>query len=138
MADDGQFSRTLLLALDAWRYGARDDQQQRELQRALSTAVREAAERSGLDVRQVAAVLSAGSPGSPLVKIVAQRMLDRAYEPNFFVPLMAKDLAYAGAAFARAGLELRSAEVAREAFLAAERAGFGEKDIASIVELLRR
>ena len=96
------------------------------------------AERSGLDARQAAAVLAAGSPGSPLVKIVAQRMLDRAYEPNFFVPLMAKDLAYARQAFARAGLELRSAEVAREAFLAAERAGFGEKDIASIVELLRR
>jgi 3-hydroxyisobutyrate dehydrogenase len=96
------------------------------------------AERSGLDVRQAAAVLSAGSPGSPLVKIVAQRMLDRAYEPNFFVPLMAKDLAYARQAFARAGLELRSAEIAREAFLAAERAGFGEKDIASIIELLRR
>jgi len=96
------------------------------------------AERSGLDARQAAAVLGAGSPGSPLVKIVAQRMLDRAYEPNFFVPLMAKDLAYARQAFARAGLELKSADVAREAFLAAERAGFGEKDIASIVELLRR
>jgi len=96
------------------------------------------AERSGLDARQAAAVLGAGSPGSPLVKIVAQRMLDRAYEPNFFVPLMAKDLAYSRQAFARAGLELKSAEVAREAFLAAERAGFGEKDIASIVELLRQ
>jgi 3-hydroxyisobutyrate dehydrogenase len=96
------------------------------------------AERSGLDVRQAAAVLGAGSPGSPLVKVVAQRMLDRAYEPNFFVPLMAKDLAYARKAFARAGIELRSAEVAREPFLAAERAGLGEKDIASIVELLRR
>jgi 3-hydroxyisobutyrate dehydrogenase len=96
------------------------------------------AERSGLDVRQAAAVLGAGSPGSPLVKIVAQRMLDRAYEPNFFVPLMAKDLAYARQAFARAGIELQSADVAREPFLAAERAGFGEKDIASIIELLRR
>jgi 3-hydroxyisobutyrate dehydrogenase len=96
------------------------------------------AERSGLDVRQAAAVLGAGSPGSPLVKIVAQRMLDRSYEPNFFVPLMAKDLAYARQAFARAGIELQSADVAREPFLAAERAGFGEKDIASIVELLRR
>jgi 3-hydroxyisobutyrate dehydrogenase len=96
------------------------------------------AERSGLDARQAAAVLGAGSPGSPLVKIVAQRMLDRAYEPNFYVPLMAKDLAYAQGAFSRAGIALRSAEVAREAFLAAERAGFGEKDIASIIELLRR
>ncbi len=96
------------------------------------------AERSGLDARQAAAVLGAGSPGSPLVKMVAQRMIDRAYEPNFFVPLMAKDLAYARQAFARAGLEIKSAEVAREPFIAAERAGFGEQDIASIIELLRR
>jgi len=96
------------------------------------------AERSGLDARQAAAVLGAGSPGSPLVRMVAQRMLDRAYEPNFYVPLMAKDLAYAQQAFSRAGIELESAEVARKSFLAAERAGLGEKDIASIIELLRR
>jgi 3-hydroxyisobutyrate dehydrogenase len=96
------------------------------------------AERSGLDVRQAAAVLSAGSPGSPLVKMIAQRMVDRAYEPNFFVPLMAKDLSYARAEFAKAGIELESAAVAREPFVEAERAGFGSRDIASIVELFRR
>jgi 3-hydroxyisobutyrate dehydrogenase len=95
------------------------------------------AERSGLDARQAAAVLSAGSPGSPLVKIVAQRMLDRAYTPNFFVPLMAKDLAYAHDAFARAGIELQSAAAARERFVAAANAGWHDKDIAAIVELLR-
>jgi 3-hydroxyisobutyrate dehydrogenase len=96
------------------------------------------AERSGLDARQAAAVLGAGSPGSPLVRIIGQRMVDRAYEPNFFVPLMAKDLDYARRAFAHAGIELKSADVAREQFIAAERAGYGEQDIASIVELLRR
>lgn len=96
------------------------------------------AERSGLDVRQAAAVLSGGSPGSPLVKAVSQRMLDRAYEPNFFIPLMAKDLSYARQAFARAGIELASADAARARFVDADRAGMGEKDIAAIVELLRR
>ncbi len=95
------------------------------------------AERSGLDPRQAAAVLSAGSPGSPLVKMVAQRMLDRAYQPNFFIPLMAKDLSYARQAFAQAGIELASADVARAHFVAAERAGMGHMDIAAIVELLR-
>jgi 3-hydroxyisobutyrate dehydrogenase len=95
------------------------------------------AERSGLDVRQVAAMLGAGAPGSPLVRMIGQRMVDRAYEPNFFVPLMAKDLAYAQAEFARAGIELKSAEVARAPFLAAAKAGFADRDIASIVELLR-
>lgn len=95
------------------------------------------AERSGLDVRQAAAVLSAGSPGSPLVKVIAQRMLDRAYEPNFFVPLMAKDLSYAQSEFGKVGINLKSAEVARELFVQADRAGLGNRDIASIVELLR-
>jgi 3-hydroxyisobutyrate dehydrogenase len=95
------------------------------------------AERSGLDARQAAAVLAAGSPGSPLVKMVAQRMLDRAYEPNFLIPLMAKDLSYARQEFARAGIELPSADAARARFVEAERAGLGQKDIAAIVELLR-
>jgi 3-hydroxyisobutyrate dehydrogenase len=83
-------------------------------------------------------VLAAGSPGSPLVKIVGQRMVDHSYEPHFLVPLMAKDLAYARQAFERVGLAIKSAEVARERFLEAERAGFGGRDIASIVELTRR
>jgi 3-hydroxyisobutyrate dehydrogenase len=96
------------------------------------------AERSGLDARQAAAVLSGGSPGSPLVKMVSQRMLDRTYEPNFFIPLMAKDLSYARQAFAHAGIELASADAARAHFVAADRAGMGQKDIAAIVELLRR
>jgi 3-hydroxyisobutyrate dehydrogenase len=95
------------------------------------------AERSGLDVRQVAAMLGAGAPGSPLVRMIGQRMIDRAYEPNFFVPLMAKDLAYAQREFARAGIDLKSAEVARAPFVAAAQAGFADRDIASIVELLR-
>lgn len=95
------------------------------------------AERSGLDVRQAATVLAGGSPGSPLVKMVSQRMLDRAYEPNFYIPLMAKDLSYARQAFARAGIELASADAARTHFVDAERAGLGQKDIAAIVELLR-
>jgi 3-hydroxyisobutyrate dehydrogenase len=95
------------------------------------------AERSGLDARQAAGVLSAGSPGSPLVKMIAQRMLDRAYEPNFYIPLMAKDLSYARRTFARAGIELPSADAARARFIDAERAGMGGQDIAAIVELLR-
>ncbi|MEV6832733.1 hypothetical protein [Amycolatopsis sp. NPDC051102] len=49
MTDASQFSRTLLLAVDAWRYGPRDDRQQHELQHALADALRDAAVRSGLD-----------------------------------------------------------------------------------------
>jgi 3-hydroxyisobutyrate dehydrogenase len=95
------------------------------------------AERSGLDARLAAEVLSGGAPGSPLVKMIAQRMLDRAYDPNFFIPLMAKDLDYARRTFARAGIDVPSAEAARARFLDAERAGMGRMDIAAIVESLR-
>ncbi|MEV7096765.1 hypothetical protein AB0M80_28325 [Amycolatopsis sp. NPDC051045] len=49
MTDDSQFSRTLLLAVDAWRYGTRDDRQQHDLQRALADVLRDAAVRGGLD-----------------------------------------------------------------------------------------
>jgi hypothetical protein len=47
--DDYEFSRALLLAVDAWRYGPRDGRQQFELQRHLSDAVSAAAVCSGLD-----------------------------------------------------------------------------------------
>ena len=95
------------------------------------------ASRSGLDVAQAAQVLASGSPGSPLVRNISQRMVQRDYSPNFFVRLMVKDMEYARAAFARAGIELASAGAARERFLEGMRAGFGDRDIASIAELLR-
>ena len=95
-------------------------------------------ERSGLDPVRAVAVLAGGAPGSPLVGAVSQRMLDHAYQPNFFPGLMAKDLAYAQAAFAAQGITLASADAARARFEAAVADGLGDKDIASIVEPLRR
>lgn len=95
-------------------------------------------ERSNLDVSQAVEVLTAGAPGSPLIKTIAQRMLERAYEPNFFVPLMAKDLAYAGEAFSASGIGCALAEAARQRYLDAESAGFGHQDIAAIIESLRK
>lgn len=47
--DDYNFSRVLLLAMDAWRYGPRDDRQQFDLQWHLAEALSVAAARSGLD-----------------------------------------------------------------------------------------
>ena len=96
------------------------------------------AERSGLDVRRTADVLAAGSPGSPIVKMVVERMVARDYTPNFLVPLMIKDLTYAMQTFAAEGIELADAHAARERFIAAAAAGYDSKDIASVVEPLRR
>jgi 3-hydroxyisobutyrate dehydrogenase len=96
------------------------------------------AERCGLDVRRAADVLAAGSPGSPIVKMVVERMVARDYRPNFLVPLMVKDLTYAIDTFAAQGIELADARAARERFAAAAAAGFDEQDIAAVVEPLRR
>jgi 3-hydroxyisobutyrate dehydrogenase len=96
------------------------------------------AQRSGLDVRRTADVLSAGSPGSPIVKMVVERMVSRDYTPNFLVPLMVKDLTYAMETFAAEGIELADARAARERFIEAAAAGYQDRDIASVVEPLRR
>lgn len=95
-------------------------------------------EKAGMDVEKAVGVLTDGAPASPLVRTVSRRMLDRAYDPNFLVPLMAKDIGYALRALADAGIESAIALAARERFLEAERAGHGEQDIAAIVEPLRR
>lgn len=96
------------------------------------------AERSGIDVKLAGDVLAAGSPGSPLVKMVAPRMVARDYTPNFLVPLMVKDLTYVIETFSNAGIELADARAARERFRTAADAGYEQQDIASVVEIFRR
>lgn len=95
------------------------------------------AERSGLDPAVAAAVLAEGAPGSPLVKAVSRRMIERDVTPNFFISLMAKDLRYAARTFAEAGIDAASADAARARFEEAERAGHGQEDIATVIEPLR-
>jgi 3-hydroxyisobutyrate dehydrogenase len=93
-------------------------------------------ERSGLDVEQAIGALTAGAPGSPLVKMLAARMLARDYQPNFLPALMAKDLRYAASAFAEEGIALASADSARARFEAAA-AQFPEADMATVIEPIR-
>jgi 3-hydroxyisobutyrate dehydrogenase len=96
------------------------------------------AERSGIDAKLAGDILAAGSPGSPLVKMVVPRMVARDYTPNFLVPLMVKDLTYVIDTFRNAGIELADARAARERFQAAADAGHEHQDIASVVEVFRR
>jgi len=94
------------------------------------------AERSGLDVTQVAEALGTGAPGSPHVRALAQRMLARDYRPNFTPPLMVKDLDYAIAAFSEQGITLATAAAARARHAdAAARAP--DQDIAVVIEPIR-
>lgn len=95
-------------------------------------------EKNGLDVEQAVSVLTEGAPGSPLVKAMSRRMLDRDYTPHFVVPLMAKDLGYAAEAMASVGITSMLARFAQERFFEAERAGEGENDVAAVIEPIRK
>src|SRR5690348_12191137 len=94
-------------------------------------------ERSGLDRARALEVLTNGAPGSPLVKSVSARMTTADYTPNFLLRLMAKDLRYSLEEADKLSLHLNTAEAALETFQKAIGAGYGDKDIAAAVELLR-
>jgi len=94
-------------------------------------------ERSGLDRARALEVLTQGAPGSPLVKSVSGRMTAADYTPNFLLRLMAKDLKYSLEEAAKLSLHLTTAAAALDTFQKAIAAGYGEKDIAASVELLR-
>jgi len=94
-------------------------------------------ERSGLDRARALEVLTAGAPGSPLVKTLAARMAAPDYTPNFHLGLMAKDIGYAIQEAGTHSLELATANAALAAFRRAIAAGHGMQDMAAVIEPLR-
>lgn len=94
-------------------------------------------EASDLDRDRALDLLLGGAPGSPLVKIVAERMRARDYDVHFRVDLMRKDLTYATEEAAAHGLSLETAEAALGRYRSAIEHGLGEQDMAAIVEPLR-
>jgi 3-hydroxyisobutyrate dehydrogenase len=95
-------------------------------------------ERSGLDRAKALEVLTGGAPGSPLVKMVSARMTAPDYTPNFLLRLMAKDLGYAVEEGRKWSVELATAAAALEVFQNSIAAGYGDKDMAGIVEQFRK
>jgi 3-hydroxyisobutyrate dehydrogenase len=95
-------------------------------------------ERSGLDRAKALEVLTNGAPGSPLVKTVATRMTTPDYTPNFLLRLVTKDLSYAIKEAGKLSIDLPMALAAREEFQRAITAGHGDKDLAAVVEPLRK
>jgi 3-hydroxyisobutyrate dehydrogenase len=79
-----------------------------------------------------------GAPGSPLVKAVSVRMTAPAATPKFLLRLMAKDLGYAIQEGGRLSEELKTAAAALEQFQRGIATGYGEKDIAAVVEPFRQ
>ena len=94
-------------------------------------------ERSGLDRDQAIDLLKRGAPGSPLLANISTRMTSRDYAVNFHLRLMSKDLQYAGEAAAASGVELTTATNARSLFEQAVALGYGDEDMAAVVEPLR-
>lgn len=96
-------------------------------------------EASGLDRTQALAVLSNGAPGSPLVKAVSGRMAAREYiPPHFALALLKKDLVYASREGSIHGVPLETAEAAQRVLQRAIDAGDGDRDMAAVIEHLRR
>ena len=94
-------------------------------------------EQSGLDPHKALSILNAGAPGSPLLASISDRMINRNYAVNFLLNLMAKDMRYAHAEAATCKVNLTTAEVSRALFERAIASGYGDQDMASVIEPLR-
>lgn len=94
-------------------------------------------EQSDLDRAKAMQLLTDGTPGSPIVKLVTARMVANDFTPNFFLKLMAKDLDYAVRERAATGENLTTAATALELLKRAIDAGHGGKDMAAVIEVLR-
>jgi 3-hydroxyisobutyrate dehydrogenase len=95
-------------------------------------------ERSGLDRDKALQVLKTGAPGSPLLANISARMTSGENIVNFLLKLMSKDLAYAHTAAEQAGVDLTTAANARDLFERAAAAGYADRDMSAVVEVLRQ
>lgn len=93
---------------------------------------------AGLDREQAARILCNGAPGSPLVKTIWARATGGDLTPNFHLRLMAKDLKYSMEAATQYKLALKTAAPAIEVFEDAAKKGYGDQDLAAVVETQRR
>jgi 3-hydroxyisobutyrate dehydrogenase len=93
---------------------------------------------SGLDREKSVAMLAAGAPGSPLLKVITTRAAANDFTPNFILRLMAKDLTYAREEGARHGIAMNTATPAIADFEKAIAAGYGEKDFSAVIPALQK
>ena len=94
-------------------------------------------ERSSLDRVQTIGAIVNGSPGSPVMKTLASRILADDFSPNFYLHLLAKDLGYAIGEGERRGVPMSMASTARDLLQASIARGDGDKDMAAVVEQFR-
>jgi 3-hydroxyisobutyrate dehydrogenase len=94
-------------------------------------------ERSSLDRNQTVAAIVNGSPGSPVMKTLASRILADDFSPNFYLHLLAKDLGYAIGEGESRGVSMSMASAALGLLQNSIARGDGEKDMAAVVEQFR-
>jgi 3-hydroxyisobutyrate dehydrogenase len=95
-------------------------------------------EKTGLRLDTALGFLKRGAPGSGILSAMSERMIERTYQVNFLLRLMAKDQRYAKAAAAQLGVHISTASAAQELFRQAEEQGLGDKDMSAVVEVVRR
>lgn len=94
-------------------------------------------ERSSLDRNQTLGAIVNGSPGSPVMKTLASRIMADDFSPNFYLRLLAKDLGYAIAEGERVGVAMTTASSALALLQHSIARGDGDKDMAAVVEQFR-
>jgi len=92
----------------------------------------------GLDRGKAASILSAGAPGSGIVKRIADRVATNDFTPIFALRWMAKDLAYALDGASRNGVALQTASAALSVFEQAIAEGLGNEDFSAVTKSPRR
>jgi 3-hydroxyisobutyrate dehydrogenase len=94
-------------------------------------------EKSGADPEQMLQFLINGAGGSPLIKLISERMSRSDFTPNFLLRLMTKDLGYAVDETKRLPLELTTGSAALSVFKQAIARGQGDKDMSAVVQQFR-
>lgn len=95
-------------------------------------------EKSGADREQFLDFLKNGAGGSPLIKLISERMSTSNFTPNFLLRLMAKDLGYAVDEANRHSLGLATCVSALNVFKKAIINGQGDQDMSAVVEQFRK
>lgn len=92
--------------------------------------------RGGIEPAQAAQVMAGSSIGSPMLKARVPLLLDLPEDPWFSIQLMHKDIRLAQHAAAGLGVPVPSAEAAARMLATAEDAGYAQRDIAGLYEVL--
>ena len=97
------------------------------------------AERAGLDMEQVGALIRGGAPGSPIVQGKIGFMLAHNYaDTNFALRWMHKDATYALRAADEHSVPMPTLAAARELYRIAINLGYANDDFAAVFEALRQ